>query len=137
MQVQTYLFFEGRCEEALDFYQKTLGAEVGPIIRFHENPDDPEGRNFPPGAGEMVMHSTFRIGQTTILASDGRCGGGARFAGSSLCLQVAEPEEAERLFHALTATGQIVMPMRKTFFSPAFGMVTDPFGVGWMILATA
>lgn len=137
MQVQTYLFFEGRCEEALDFYRNTLGAEIGQVTRFHQNPDDPEGRNYPPGAGDMIMHASFRVGETTILASDGSCGGAASFGGMSLTLQVGDPAEAERLFRALATTGHIRMPLRKTFFSPAFGMVADQFGVGWIILATA
>ncbi|GAB0116356.1 VOC family protein [Acidisoma sp. 7E03] len=138
MQIQTYLFFEGRCEDALDFYRRTLGATIGPITRFRDNPDDPEGRNFPPGAAEMVMHASFTLGETTILASDGRCSGqAAGFGGMSLTLHAPDEAEAERLFRALAAEGQIRMPLQKTFFSPAFGMVTDPFGVGWMILVPA
>lgn len=137
MQVQTYLFFEGRCQEALEFYRDTLGAEIGPILRFRDNPDDPEGRNFPPGAADMVMHSSFRVGETTLFASDGQCGAEVNRQGVSLALQLRDPAEAERLFHALAATGQIRMPMRKTFFSPAFGMVTDRYDIGWMIMALA
>lgn len=133
MQVQTYLFFEGRCEEALDFYRDTLGAEIGPIMRFRDNPDDPEKTMFPPGAGDNVMHATMTIGETTIMASDGRCSGTANFAGMSLTLVMPEVESAERLYRALAVTGQVRMPLRETFFSPAFGSVTDKFGLNWMI----
>jgi PhnB protein len=133
MQVQTYLFFEGRCEEALDFYRQTLGAEIGPLMRFRENPDDPERTMFPPGAGDMVMHASMKIGETTIMASDGRCGGKPSFGGMSLTLVLPETETAEELYKALAVTGQVRMPLRQTFFSPAFGMVTDKFGIDWMI----
>ncbi len=133
MQIQTYLFFEGRCEEALDFYKAKLDAEIEMIMRFRENPDDPEQAMFPPGAEDKVMHASLRIGDTTVLASDGRCNGSAAFNGMSLTLMVPTEAEAERVFRALAEGGQIRMPLRKTFFSPAFGMVADQFGVGWMI----
>ena len=137
MQVQTYLFFEGRCEEALEFYRDALGAEISMVMRFHENPDDPGQTMFPPGAGDKIMHASLRIGETTVLASDGRCGGSPDFAGMSLTIVVPTETEAERFYSALAATGQIRMPLRKTFFSPAFGMVADQFGVGWMIYTAA
>lgn len=133
MQVQTYLFFEGRCEEALEFYRDALGAEIGMVMRFRENPDDPDHTMFPPGAGDMIMHASLKIGETTVLASDGRCRGSPTFGGMSLTIVVPNESEAERLYQALAATGQIRMPLRRTFFSPAFGMVADRFGVGWMI----
>jgi PhnB protein len=135
MQIQTYLFFEGRCEEALEFYQAKLGAEIGMIMRFRENPDDPEQSNFPAGAEDKIMHAIMRIGETTVLASDGRCTGSPDFGGVSLTLMVPSEAEAERVYKALSEGGQIRMPLRKTFFSPAFGMLADPFGVGWMIYA--
>jgi PhnB protein len=133
MQIQTYLFFEGRCQEALDFYQAKLGAEIQMIMRFRENPDDPEQTMFPPGAEDKVMHASMRIGETTVLLSDGRCNGSPEFGGMSLTLMVPSEAEAERVYKALSEGGQIRMPLRRTFFSPAFGMLTDPFGVGWMI----
>jgi PhnB protein len=136
MQVQTYLFFEGRCEEALEFYQASLGAELGMLMRFRENPDDPEQTMFPPGAEDKVMHASMRIGETTVLLSDGRCNGSPDFTGMSLTLVVPSEVEAERVYKALAESGQIRMPLRKTFFSPAFGMVADKFGVGWMIYST-
>ncbi|MCB8880252.1 VOC family protein [Acidisoma cellulosilytica] len=133
MKVQTYLFFEGRCEEALAFYRQTLAAEIGPLMRFRDNPDDPDHTMFPPGAGEMVMHAEMTIGETTVFLSDGRCGGSPNFTGMCLTLVLKKPEEAETLFRALAETGQVRMPLRPTFFSPAFGMVADKFGLGWMI----
>jgi PhnB protein len=129
--IQPYLFFDGRCEEALDFYRRALGAEVTMLARFKDSPDP---TMCPPGAGEKVMHASFRIGETTVLASDGRCTGVPAFQGFSLSLTVPDEAEAERLFTLLGDGGQVQMPLTKTFFSPRFGMVADRFGVSWMIL---
>jgi PhnB protein len=133
MKVQTYLFFEGRCEDALDFYRRTLSAKLGPVMRFRDNPDDPDHTMFPPGAGDMIMHAEMTVGDTTVFLSDGRCGGSPNFSGFSMTLVVSQTDEAEAMFRALAETGQVRMPMQKTFFSPAFGMVADQFGLGWII----
>jgi len=138
MQVQPYLFFEGRCEEAADYYRRTLGAEVTMLMRFKEAPPQPSGDcAVPPEAAEKVMHMSLRIGETTILASDGRCQGKPSFQGFALSLTVANAAEAERLFNALGDGGQVQMPLGKTFFSPSFGMVADRFGVSWMVYVAA
>ena len=134
MQVQPYLFFDGRCEEAVEFYRKALGAEVTMLMRFKDSPVPPAPGMCPSGAGDKVMHLSFRIGETTVLASDGRCLGQPSFQGFSLSLTVPDDAEAERLFAALTDGGQVQMPMTKTFFSSRFGMVADRFGVSWMIV---
>ena len=131
MQVQPYLFFDGRCDEAIAFYRTALGAEVTMLMRFKEAPDPGMCR---PGTEEKVMHSSLRIGDATVFASDGRCEGPAKFQGFSLSLTVADEAEAERLFAALCDGGQVQMPLTKTFFSPRFGMLADRFGVSWMIL---
>jgi PhnB protein len=133
IQVQPYLFFDGRCDEALEFYRQALGAEVTMLMRFKDNLDSHEHRMMPPGAGDKVMHASVRIGETTVLASDGRCLGRPSFQGFSLSLTVRDDAEAERLFHSLAAGGQVQMPLGKTFFSSRFGMVADRFGVAWMI----
>ena len=130
MQVQPYLFFDGRCEEALEFYSKKLGAKVEMLMRFKESPDP---GMVAPGTGDKVMHASFRIGETTVMASDGQCSGRPNFQGFSLSLTVPDEAEAERLFAALVDGGQVQMPLTKTFFSPRFGMVADRFGVSWMI----
>ncbi|MEW6519810.1 MAG: VOC family protein [Thermodesulfobacteriota bacterium] len=130
MQLETYLFFEGRCEEALEFYRGTLGAEVTALMRYRESPD-PE--MFRPGMEKKIMHANLRIGDTTLMASDGDCGGRAAFQGFSLTLTLTDEEEARRLFAALADGGQVQMPLAKTFWSPLFGMVADRFGVSWMI----
>ena len=134
MQVQPYLFFDGRCEEAIEFYRKTLGAEVKMLMRFKDSPVPPEPGMCSPGAGDKVMHLCFRIGDTMLLASDGRCLGQPSFQGFALSLTAADDAEAERLFATLGEGGQVQMPMTKTFFSSRFGMVADRFGVSWMIL---
>ncbi len=133
MQVQPYLFFDGRCEEAVEFYRSALGAEVTMLMRFKDSPEPHQPGMIPPGSENKVMHASFRIGETTIFASDGRCLGQPIFQGFSLSLTVADEAEAERLFGALVEGGQVRMPLTKTFFSPRFGMLADRFGVQWMI----
>jgi len=130
MQIQPYLFFDGRCEEAIEFYRKKLGASVTAIMRFKDSPDP---KMSPPGAGDKVMHAAFKIGDSTVLVSDGQCQGQATFQGFSLSLTVRDEAEAERIFKALGEGGQVQMPLAKTFFSARFGMVADRFGVGWMV----
>jgi len=134
MQVQPYLFFDGRCDEALEFYRKKLGAEVTMLMRFKESPEPAQPGMIPPGSEDKVMHASFRIGDTTVMASDGRCLGQPSFQGFALSLAVPSEAEADRLFTALAEGGQVHMPLTKTFFSPRFGMVADRFGVSWMIL---
>jgi PhnB protein len=133
MQVQPYLFFDGRCEEALEFYRRALGAEVTMLTRFKDSPNPQEPGMVPPGAGDKVMHASFRIGNTTVMASDGRCQGRPSFEGFALSLTLRTDAEAERLFASLADGGQVQMPLTKTFFSSRFGMVADRFGVSWMI----
>ena len=137
MKVQPHLFFEGRCEEAIDFYRGALGAEVTALMRFNESPDPPPPGMVPPGSENKVMHAAFRIGDTTVMASDGRCSGQSRFGGVSLSLSAPDEAAADRLFAALAEGGQVQMPLGKTFFSPRFGMVADRFGVSWMIVVEA
>jgi PhnB protein len=134
MQVQPYLFFDGRCEEAIEYYQKALGAEVMMLMHFKDSPEPPDPSTCAPGAEDKVMHACFRIGETLLMASDGRCQGKPSFEGISLSLSVADTSEAERLFGALADGGQVQMPLTETFFSPRFGMVADRFGVSWMIV---
>ena len=137
MLVQTYLSFEGRCEEALEFYKKALGAKVTMVSRFKDMPQPVPPGMVPPGAENKVMHASFQVGDTTILAADGRCQGQPSFQGFSLSLTPANEAEADRLFAALAEGGQVKMPMGKTFFAKRFGMVADRFGVSWMIYVPA
>jgi len=134
MLVQSYLFFDGRCEEALEFYRKKLGAEVTMLMRFKDSPEPHQPGMVSPGSENKVMHASFRIGETTVMASDGRCLGKPSFQGFALSLTVADDAEAERMFAALGDGGQVQMPLTKTFFSSRFGMVADRFGVSWMVL---
>ncbi len=131
MQIQPYLFFDGRCEEALDFYRRALGAEVKMLMRFK---DAPEQSMAPAGGGDKIMHATFQIGDATVMASDGECHGQPTFSGFSLSLTAPSEAEAKRMFGALSEGGQVRLPITKTFFSPAFGMLADRFGVGWMVI---
>lgn len=130
--IQPYLFFGGRCEEAVTFYRTAVGAQVDMMLRFDEAPEQPPPGQLPPGFGKKIMHCSFRIGESTIMASDG-CGEPAKFEGFSLSISVATAAEADRIFGALSSGGKVVMPMGQTFWSPRFGMCTDQFGVGWMI----
>jgi PhnB protein len=131
--LQPYLCFDGRCEEAVEFYRKALGAEVTMLMRFKDSPEPPQPGACAPGSENKVMHASFRLGGTTVMASDGRCQGKPNFQGFSLSLTVPDEGEADRLFAALVNGGQVQMPLTKTFFSPRFGMVADRFGVSWMI----
>ena len=134
MQVQPYLFFDGRCEEAVEFYKKALGAKMEMFMRFKDSPEPPQPGMCAPGSENKVMHASFRIGDTVVMASDGRCEGKPSFQGFSLSLTAANDAEAERLFAAVADGGQVQMPLAKTFFSSSFGMVADRFGVSWMII---
>jgi PhnB protein len=131
MQIQPYLFFDGRCDEAIEFYKKTLGAKVKALMRWKDSPDKSMAT---PVNADKVMHSSIKIGETTMMASDGRNTGHPEFKGFSLSLIASNPAEAEKLFAALGDGGQVQMPLGKTFFSPSFGMVADKFGVSWMIV---
>ncbi len=137
MHVEPYLFFEGRCEEAVEFYRRVLGAEVTMLLRFKDSPEPPPPGMLPSGSESKVMHTSFRLGETTVMASDGRCGGQPSFQGVALSLTVANEAEADRVFAALADGGQIQMPLAKTFWSARFGMVADRFGVSWMITVAA
>lgn len=130
--VQPYLFFDGRCEEALEFYRKALGAEVDALMRYKDSPDPTMA--CPTAKPEKVMHASFRVGGSTVMASDGRCTGQPNFQGFSLSLSAPTEAEADKLFKALADGGQVQVPLAKTFFSPRFGMVADKFGVGWMVI---
>ncbi len=133
MQIQPYVFFDGRCEEAIEFYKKTLGAQVTMMMRFKDSPEPHQPGMCTPGSENKIMHTQFTVGSTTVLASDGRCLGKPNFQGFALSLTVADPAEAQRMFTALADGGQIQMPLAKTFFSPSFGMLADRFGVMWMV----
>ena len=135
MHVQPSLCFDGRCEEAVAFSTKTLGTEVTMLLRFQDSPEPPQPGMVPPGAEHKVMHASFRIGETTVMASDGQCGGQPSFQGFALSLTVPDEAAAERLFAALADGGQVQMPLTTTFFAPRFGMVADRFGVSWMVTA--
>jgi PhnB protein len=132
MHVNPYLVFDGKCEEALEFYKNKLGAKVTALMRFNEAPDQSQIK---PESKDKVMHSEFTVGETKILASDGYCKGAPKFDGFSLTIQCANDAEAEKVFKAIGDGGQVTMPLAKTFFASSFGMATDKFGVGWMVIA--
>ena len=133
MPVTPYLMFNGRCEEALNFYRKALGADVGMLMRFKDSPEPP-----PPGCGPVdgnkIMHAAFQVGGTTVMASDGMTQGQPKFEGFSLSVNAKDEAEANRMFGALSDGGQVQMPLGKTFFAKSFGMVADKFGVSWMVI---
>lgn len=130
--IQPYLMFGGRCEEALEFYRTALGAQIDMLMRFQESPDPPPPGMLPPGFENKIMHASFRIAGNVLMASDG-CEVGSQFKGFSLSISVTTEAEAERYFAALSDSGQVQMPLAKTFWSPKFGMLTDRFGISWMV----
>jgi PhnB protein len=135
MPVQPYLFFDGRCEEAIEFYKKTLGAKVEMMMRYKESPVPPQPGCMPPNSDDKIIHSCLRIGDAQVMASDGRCSGQPKFAGFALSVDAKDAADADRKFNALSQGGQVQMPLAETFFAKSFGMVADKFGVGWMIIA--
>jgi PhnB protein len=137
LELEPYLFFNGRCDEAIAFYRAALGAEVHFLMRYKESPDPDAQQRIPPGFSEKVMHATLGIGGVTLMVSDGCSTTASSFDGFNLSLAFPTIGEADKAFAALSVGGHVVMPMSKTFWSPRFGMVQDPFGVGWMITVRA
>ena len=133
MHIESYLFFDGRCDEAIEFYQRALGAEVLMLMRHKDSPEPAKAGELPPGSENKVMHASLRIGESHVMVSDGYCSGKPEFKGFSLSLDAADEAAAKRLFAALSDGGTVQMPLGKTFWSPSFGMVTDRFGVAWMV----
>jgi PhnB protein len=137
MLVQPYLAYEGRCDEAIEFYKRALGAQVQMLVRFKDHPEPQPPGMIKPETENKVMHASLRIGDSVINASDGRCLGQTNFSGICLSLSVKSDAEAERSFNALAEGGKVTMPLGKTFFASSFGMVTDRFGVPWMVLVAS
>jgi PhnB protein len=136
MQVQPYLFFNGYCEEALTFYRDVLGAEVTAMMRYSDSPEPPPPGMLPSGFENKIMHANLRIGDSTIMASDGNSAGKPNFDGFMLSITAADDDKAERLFAALAEGGQVRMPITSTFFASRFGMLADRYGLGWMVVVT-
>ena len=134
MNVQPYLSFEGRCQEALDFYKSAIGATIEVVMQFKDAPPDAQ-MQISPESKNLVMHSAFKVGDTQIMATDGQCSGKSQFSGITLTLNAKDIAEAEKLFAALGKGGQVMMPLGETFFAHRFGMLADKFGVPWMVLA--
>ena len=135
MVVQPYLSFDGRCDEAVEFYRRAIGAQVEMIMRFKDSPDPEALKMVPPASHNKVMHAAFRIGDSLIMASDGGCQNAGKFEGINLSLSVKDPAEAARVYAALADGGQAQMALTKTFFSESFGTLVDRFGVSWMVIA--
>lgn len=129
MRAEPFLYFNGRCEEAIIFYRRALGAEVVQLVRFRDAPAIPA----PAGAEDKIMHALLSVGDSRLLLSDGPCRGKAYFQGFSLAVSVKEDEEAERIFRALARGGQVQIPLTTTSFASTFGMVADPFGILWTV----
>lgn len=134
MPIEPYLDFDGRCEEALEFYKQALSAEVTMLMRFNQSPEPPAEGMQPPNAGEKVMHASMKLNDSVVMASDGCCKGNPSFHGISLTLSLNDAAAADKAFNALAEGGKIQMPLTKTFFSPRFGMVADKFGVPWLVI---
>ncbi len=134
MNVQPYLYFGGKSEEAIAFYKDAIGAKVEMLMHFKDMPPDQKSM-MTPGSENKVMHACIKIGDSPIFVSDGDCGGAPKFEGVTLTLNASDEAEAEKLFGALGKGGQVQMPMEETFFATRFGMVADKFGVSWMVIA--
>ena len=132
MAITPYLFFDGRCEEAIDFYKKNIGAEIQMLMRFKEAPEGPAPA---PGTENKVIHACLIINGAPVMLSDGHCSGATNFQGFCLSLDAKEPADGKKMFDALAERGQVRQPLIETFFAKSFGMVADKFGVGWMVIA--
>lgn len=132
MKIEPYLFFNGHCDAAIDFYKRVFGAEQVLLMRYRDSPEAPP-MALPPGWEDKVMHASVQIGETMLMASDGCVDGTAEFKGVSLSVTMPDADTAAKVFTALADGGEVTMPLRNTFFAPRFGMVTDRFGIGWMI----
>jgi PhnB protein len=130
---QPYLLFGGRCEEAIEFYQRAVGAKVEDMMRFKDNPEPPPPGTIAPGFDNKIMHTSFRIGDSLVMASDGM-NASQTVSGASLAVTVKTEAEVDPMFNALAAGGTVLMPPGKTFWSPRFCMLTDKFGLGWMVM---
>lgn len=137
LKVEPYLFFGGRCEEAIEFYKQNLGAKVEMMMRFKESPEPPQPGMVPPGSENKIMHASLTIGDSRMMASDGHCDSKTNFEGVSLSITAPNETEAKKLFNALSKGGEVVMPLTRTFYSPCFGMLTDRFGLMWMVIVQA
>ena len=133
MPVTPYLFFDGRCEEAIEFYKKALGAEVGMMMRFKDSPEPPQPGMVPPGSENKVMHACITIAGAPVMCSDGHAKGQPKFEGFAVSINPKDEAEAGKMFGALSQGGAPIMPLGKTFFAKSFGMVKDKFGVVWML----
>ena len=134
MQVQPYLSFEGRAEEAIEFYKRAIGAKVTMLMRNSESPDKPPPGMVQPGSEQKILHSAMTIGDSVVMATDGYCSGKPKFEGISLSLTAKDDAEAKRLFEKLAEGGEVTLPLNKTFFASSFGMLKDRFGVSWMVV---
>ncbi|MEO8203603.1 MAG: VOC family protein [Betaproteobacteria bacterium] len=137
MLVQPYVFFEGRCEEALDFYAKAIDAKLEMKMKYSESPGGSGSRpsGLPAGSDDKIMHAAFKVGDSLVMASDGMCSGQAGFKGVALTISMDDQASVRRMFEALAQGGQVHMPLEKTFYSPLFGVVADKFGLSWMLMA--
>lgn len=133
-RAQPYLFFNGYCAEALAYYEKVLGARIGQVMKFKDNPSQPPPSKVSRAFDNKIMHASFRIGETEVLVSDGMKLGKPNFRGCALTLSVKTEKEADKIFNALKRSGHVLMPIGKTFFSPRFGVVADKFGMSWMVI---
>jgi PhnB protein len=134
MQVQPYLNFEGRAEEAIEFYKKAVGAKVTMMMRNKESPEAPPPGMLPPNSGEKIMHSALTIGDSVVMATDGMVSGKPKFEGVSLTISADSDSDAKKYFNNLAEGGEVTMPLNKTFFASSFGMLRDKFGVHWMVI---
>jgi len=134
-KIEPYIFYEGRAEEAIEFYKQALGAQVEMIMRYSESPDPPPPDMVKPGSENKIMHSSITVDGQRIMISDGGCSGESKIGGFSVSLSVGSEADAKRYFEGLSEGGQVQLPITATFFSPCFGMVQDKFGVGWMVMA--
>ena len=130
MRMNAYLSFRGDCEEAFEYYREHLGADVGQLFRYAGSPMADQA---PADWGHKIMHGTVTIGGEPLMGGDVAPGDYQAPRGFSMSLALADTGKADRIFRALSDGGTVQVPMAETFWAARFGMVTDRFGIPWMI----
>ncbi|MFM0321344.1 VOC family protein [Caballeronia glebae] len=131
MQLDTYIFYHGDCAAALELYQAAFGAQIATLLRFRDAPD---GGNAPPDWADKIMHGVFFVGDRAIMVSDGQHGQPHKsYSGFTMSITADDAQSGERAFNLLAEGGSVLTPWQSTFWTQGFGMLTDRFGVPWLI----
>jgi PhnB protein len=134
MELTPYLNFHGECEAAFKFYERCLNGKITALVTFESMGDVSQ---LPAGWGKKIMHAHMTVGSTVLMGADAPSGQFEKLQGFSMSVHVEQPAEAERVFGALSENGTVRLPIQPTAWAAKFGMLTDQFGVPWMVNCAA